>query len=69
MGIIILLVVIFVAVNIVRAIFNEKKRGTMDESGNVRCSRCGCTTFAYEKGKYGETVTKCVNCGRSWKTV
>lgn len=69
MGFIIFIILVVIGVNVLRAVLNEKKRGTMDENGTVRCSRCGCTTFAYKEGKYGETITTCVNCGQTWKTV
>ena len=69
MGWIILIVAGFIGFAVLNAFLNEKKRGTMDKDGNMHCKRCGCTTFTYDKGKYGESITKCVNCGQSWKTM
>lgn len=53
---------------LISAVWNNHKSANMDKDGVLHCKRCGCTSFAYGEGKYGETIVKCVKCGYSWKT-
>ena len=67
MGIIIVIVILLFAIGFIKAMINEKNKPTMDDNGNIRCKECGCTSFVAEQDHKGNTVTRCVMCGHSWR--
>ena len=66
MGIIIAIIVIWILVNVVKALLSVKNEPDMDAAGNMRCKGCGGSNFKYWTNKDGTITYECQRCGKRW---
>ena len=66
-GFFVLVIIIAFIVGVIKASWNDYKSGEMDNSGNLHCKQCGCSSFVSEQDTKGNTIVRCAKCGYSWK--